>query len=265
MRQHLWGVVLITWVAGSAGCLIEDANSHEFVRRDSPTPDPNIVSVRIIGAVDTWLEAKWADESDASRCPTRAKPHSLILWNKLGSAQRVLGSEVGPDGSIFGHIIAFAGLQLGSQGSVEFWFQPDWRDSSVEQLIEILRYGVPEDATNEHLSVVFDVRRGRLNSAVWDPSMTASASVQARVDDIDEWTTIEAKHFAITWNGCAPEQTERLMLFINGVALPDIELLGDPRLDHWRPGAELWLLDGVMDSIKIWSYAKTDFSDRFSE
>ena len=62
VRQHLWGVALIAWVAGAGGCVIEDANSQEIVRRDSPTPDPNIVSARIIGVVDAWLEAKWADE-----------------------------------------------------------------------------------------------------------------------------------------------------------------------------------------------------------
>ena len=91
-----------------------------------------------------------------------------ILWNKLGSDAEVTGSEIGPDGIIVGDIsylpgmfddgfkpdprtgnpnipdnyISFENLNLGQEGTIEFWFQPDWVNGG--HIRHILAYGKPD-------------------------------------------------------------------------------------------------------------------------
>jgi hypothetical protein len=261
VRRYLIATVLVSSVVGPGCGILEAAPPEEIVGAVVIVDVIDVIDViDMIDMIDAWL-GEWGDRSRAARCP--ASDRSLMLWNKLGSTQQIYASEVGPDGQIVGDSIVFAGLKLGPQGSVEVWYRPDRQPGSVAHTLDILGYGVPEAATHTYLSVVFNHRQRRLEASAFDPDMSASARVQARVLELHAWTTNEPNHIAITWNGCVAEQSERLRVFINGVALANIELLGDPIFADWRPDAQLWL-DGALGNIKVWNYPKTDFSDRFS-
>lgn len=230
----------------------------------------------------------------------------LMLWNKLGSIHEVTHSEIGPDGLVIGDIslfparhgdgfrpshrmlnhnipdsyVAFPGLQLGPQGSIEFWYQPDWEDATIDHEVDILYYGVPEDGHNTHIAMAFNDWQNRLNTGVFDRSTTESVFVQ-EFAPIPGWSTTEPIHLALTWNDEALAATDRLQVFVNGAALPQTTYYGDPRLHNWMPRAVLRLgsrlvsgdwdrhnwegLDGVIDNIKIWNFPKVDFADRFIE
>jgi hypothetical protein len=259
-------------------------------------------------------ESAWGDGPSFPGCASIAKYFTvnldilrgLILWNKLGSIEEVTHSEVGPDGIIVGDIsffpvqhgdgfspdpragdhnipdnyIEFQGLQLGPQGSIEFWYRPTWSDFSIGHVVDILYYGVAEDIFNTHITMHFNNLQNRFNNAAISQGSVANVAVQ-QFAPIPGWSTTMPIHIAFTWNGCAPVVTDRLMVFVNGVALPNTFFFGDPMLDDWLPGAVLRLgsrllsgdwnrhnwegLDGEMDNLKVWNYPKTDFSDRFIE
>lgn len=259
-------------------------------------------------------EGSWAGSDSFPGCKSIAKQFSvnlrdlrgLILWNKLGSSVEVHNSEIGPDGVIIGDIsyfptqhgdgfrpdprlgdhnipnnyVVFEGLELGQKGAIEFWYAPDWSNSAVGHVVDILYYGVAEDVLNNHIIMAFNDWQNRLGNVAIDSGAAANVAVQ-EFAPIPGWSTTQPIHVAFTWDGSASVVTDRLMVFIDGVALPNTFFSGDPQLDDWLANAQLRLgsrlvsgdwnrhnwegLDGEMDNIKIWNFPKTDFSDRFVE
>ncbi|WP_106092256.1 hypothetical protein [Enhygromyxa salina] len=275
------------------------------------------VVLAIHANVQSWTHGHaqaWVNGPSFPGCPSAGNYvhvdlgglRGLLLWNKLGSAREVTHSEVGPDGVIVGDIswfqaqhgdgfrpdprpsnpnypdnyVSFSGLQLGRRGSIEFWYQPDWEDATIGHVVDILSYGIPEDAFNTHLTMAFNDRQNRLNNGALDASTTASVFVH-ELAAIPGWSTTAPIHLALSWDGDAAGPLDRLQVFVNGVALVHTACYGDPRLHDWHPGAVLRLgsrlvsggwerhnwegVDGVIDNIKIWNFPKSDFSDRFIE
>lgn len=230
-----------------------------------------------------------------------ASSSEALLWNKLGSDAEVTNSEIGPNGVIIGALdylpckfdngfkpqprtgdhnlqtncVRYDGLNLGQKGCIEFWFQPDW--VSGGHIRNILYYGKPDQVYQiafqyndwqDLLSLAFNGEGGVQKSIV--PSSTP------------EWSTTEPFHVAIVWDGTVANNADKVRLFLNGVERGFlVASQGNPTFDNWGSGNYLWLAtrhvpgdwdrhnwegtDGVMDNIKIWNYAKTDFEDRFTE
>jgi hypothetical protein len=305
----------ITTLAGAS----QDPDHHDVVidLAAAGLAEAERIMIAAHAEVDSWTEATktaWADGLDASGCPSLtthfslnlAELRGLVLWNKLGSIHEITHSEVGPNGVVVGDIslypaqhgdgfcpnprdgnhniptnyVTFPGLQLGRQGSIEFWYQPEWEDGTIGHIVDILYYGVPDDAYDTHLTMTFNDWQNRLSGGALEPRGTASIFVRAAAP-LPGWSMTAPIHLALTWSGDTPKPADRLQMFVNGVALPDKFYFGDPRLGDWRPEAALRLgsrlvsgdwrrhnwegLDGVIDNIKIWNYPKLDFSDRFTE
>jgi hypothetical protein len=96
------------------------------------------------------------------------------------------------------------------------------------------------------------------------------------------WSTTVPFHVAITWDGTLSSVPNRLQVYVNGTKVGFLVVnAGSPAFANWQPAAVLrlasrfnsgdwdrhnWDADHmVIDNMKIWSYPKTDFSDRFSE
>ena len=193
---------------------------------------------------------------------------SLLLWNKLGSAQEVQNSEVGPNGIIVGDVeyvtcrhgsgmkpkvrsgdhdipdnfIDFSGLDLGNKGCLEFWYLPDWIDGSVGHVVEIFWYGVAEDPLNLYLGTHFNDWQNIMGMSARDSGQTTSVGNNVRPANIPGWSTTEPFHMAFTWDGTDPVITDRLKFFVNGVRIiGTIGHSGEPTLDTWLPTAVLRL------------------------
>ncbi|UCF06592.1 MAG: hypothetical protein JSV33_06075 [bacterium] len=239
------------------------------------------------------------------------KLKGLILWNKLGSEHEVTHSRVGPDGVIVGDIeylpcqhgngfkplertgdrnipdnfIDFYGLNLGQQGCIEFWYHPDWIDSHVGCVVGLFYYGLPS-YWPEYLQVLMtgyndwqDLANFNAYQGLQDSSNQAWLTY--RPSATPGWTTAEPFHMAFMWDGIAPDQQDRVKMFINGNPIGSYHISGDPTFSNWPADAILRLgsrlsggdwnrhhwegSEGIIDNIKIWNYPKTDFSDRFKE
>lgn len=187
------------------------------------------------------------------------------------------------DRNIPDNYIEFHGLDLGRQGCIEFWYHSDWSGWSVEHIVEFFCYGLPEDTDNLYIWMHFNDWQGKLNAVLWEPGRNEWAGMNPHITSIPEWTTAAPVHIAVTWDGTAPDVADRLHFYIDGSEIPDTYFYyrGDPTFEDWSSEAVFglgsrifsgnwdshrWEGDsGVFDNIKIWSYPKTDFSDRFTE
>jgi hypothetical protein len=186
------------------------------------------------------------------------------------------------DHNIPDNFIDFPGLNLGPRGCIEFWYHPDWSDWSVGHCVEPLYYGIIENSQNLYLQIQYNDWQGFLGVGGRDPNNVESVAKDHIPGAIPGWSTVQPFHVALVWDGTQPAAMNRIRFFINGSeATPARYFLGNPHFVGWLPNAVLRMgsrtysgdwnrhnwegSEGIIDNLKIWSYPKTDFSDRFTE
>jgi len=161
------------------------------------------------------------------------------------------------------------------------WYQPDWRDWSVGHVIDLISYGVPEDSSSLVQGMQFNDWQNLVTVWVRDDNTPGASGAGEHYDPSTDsrWSTTVPIHLAYTWDASAGKEVS---LYINGQPAggdqftesnpdflwPFIETRylyvgsrmtsGDWDRHNWEP-----TVDGVIDNLKVWDYAKTDFSDRF--
>ena len=154
----------------------------------------------------------------------------------------------------------------------------DW---GVGHVIDLIQYGVPENPGSVVQALQFNDWQDR--GSVWarDDSSNSEAAVEYYYPSSDpQWSTAAPIHLAYTWDASADK---KVTFYINGLpsgsgyvdANPDFlwpfvetrylyvgsrMYSGDWYRHNWEPN-----VDGIIDNIKVWDYAKTDFSDRFKD
>jgi hypothetical protein len=260
------------------------------------------------------------------------KPKGLIFWNKLGSIDEILNSEVGPgiqltsykvkdweqakivegkfgNGLFVNHDIKegwkndggnfFAidnqstGLDL-EKGCIEFWFifkydcsthNHAYFLSSADILTD--HFNLSTKTSNIGMYAVWNgwdygsygkrYMFGFSNSYGYNERLvTENYSVAPGGDH--EFKTDQLVHFGYVWDKEGIDGTsETLRLYIDGVLIiaQAAKLTKTDNMQKFmyigsRPNRDRWdhhynAVKGVIDNLKIWNYAKTDFSDRFKE
>ena len=176
--------------------------------------------------------------------------------------------------------VRYDGLNLGQKGCIEFWFQPDWV-SGYGHIRHILNFAKPDGTP----LIIFHYNDWQnllsLDFYFWVGDSIDFVSRSIVPSSTPEWTTTEPFHVAIVWDGTAANNADKVKMFLNGVERGSLSSRGSPTFANWGSGNYLRLAtrwvpgdwnrhnwegsDGVMDNIKIWNYAKTDFEDRFIE
>lgn len=213
----------------------------------------------------------------------------LVYWNRLGSPEEIRNSEVGPDGSIVGEPIfldvMFGGgarttvasgplgsridlfpdglLQNADQGTIEFWFCPNFGSSDGN-----IRHTLNSSADPDGLGIA-TYWRGWEHLHRSELKFQGETVIQVDVPGSQiPFSAGDVIHHAVVWdlNGI-DGSSDTIQVFWNG------EKVGSAQ-QTWAPGR--WLcrhlvgLTGYdhgswIDNFKVWNYAKTDFSDRFQE
>lgn len=230
-------------------------------------------------------------------------PGLPILWNKLGSMYELENSEVGPNFDYIQGIKEFAPVKYGNgvevnyangngicvlspvtlgcmkAGTIEFWYlsnteEPD-REAMYLPLISDPTYnkvrisvGLYHDSGyvgNYGLS--FHISdNGNLHRIQTGESGNANIT----------FSTNEPTHLAFVWDWDGIEGTaDTMRVYRDGQLL----LSGQDTFNSWDDDVTNYIIramgdsrstwntapNGKMDNLKIWNYAKTDFSDRFTE
>ncbi|WP_157198596.1 LamG-like jellyroll fold domain-containing protein [Mariniradius saccharolyticus] len=229
----------------------------------------------------------------------------LILWNKLGSFEEITNSEFGPDlfpgsGMLFEIGKYGNGLfvpQYDGQREVhspfsprnviplgafciEFWYKrtvEDWEGYSfISGAYEDNGIGIVDFTGHSGYvgswQLFFTINN---NSGDWVSRHKIDLGNQQNYSEFfpkDEWIHLAISHDANWTVG------QRMKMFRNGIEVigfnmefdnGDMAHVGQFGEGGFRIGNfvawDTWGAGGVIDNIKVWNYAKTDFSDRDTE
>jgi YVTN family beta-propeller protein len=228
----------------------------------------------------------------------------LVLWNKLGSEDEVLHSAYGPGFGTrpgvlfvpgrFGGALATEGGENGdggyltmspdlfypadrTRGTVEGWIQKRIQRFIAYQTPLVGIFGAqPYDDLSSNLTII----------AYWSDGVTGGGGLHFQVRDKDNvirpandvaWDQVpmyQWVHVAFVWDvGGIGGTQDRLRIYRDGVLVAAnqddfatvrqdsriVKILGHHAYSRFgQPTAYL-------DNLKVWNYAKTDFSDRFIE
>jgi len=229
----------------------------------------------------------------------------LVLWNRLGSESDVKNSRVGPGGKLnagrfvegrFGKGVELnmreqfgvtfpMEVVLADAGCIEFWAKLVGFPVNITQGYHpsLIRSDTPEGGG---FHVFFAPNNGaaggglcinsRLGWVGTGPFGSWSYATALKSTKPDDW-----HHYAVVWNGVGnipnvTDTTRKIGVFVDGqlntttrMNITDEQLFvpgNAPRFGFIGyptdaiPGASI-----VFDNLKIWNYAKTDFSDRTKE
>ena len=232
----------------------------------------------------------------------RAYGNGLVLWNKLGSVEEVEHSEYGPDGlMLLGDFLndgkhgGCLNLDLFDAGGVKF---PNEIVNPSEGCIELwVRFaGIPTNLVNgacPYLFLVsgagyqmgFNANDGAGNGGVCGNISTyytgsgayGGYSYDALLGGVGEG--VKWHHYALVWKDAGiagiSDGTKKLAVYVDGVmrstrwskkswALPSYPPIDNGVFEFlWEQ--TLAMGEGHFDNIKVWDYAKTNFSDRLTE
>lgn len=225
----------------------------------------------------------------------------LVLWNKLDSKYTVLNSEVGPDGEISGDDWDFESAQhgfgyvrksasgnyiqfpaslihnLNFRGSIELWINPKVSAPVPFQFGFFALVGQPASGPTA------PANRGNVY-LYWGDTVTGTglyggvrfddALAETPSEPVQFTATVgEPFHTAISWDIDGIDGTsDTVRVYRNGTVVGSTSTAWNPNgtvlEDLFRLGQspDAGGFDKfISDNIKVWDFAKTDFSDRFNE
>jgi len=226
-----------------------------------------------------------------------------VVANRLGSLSQVNNSVIGVNGAIDGTVTYSSvkfdnGADTGTvrnnrvvfletsgtllpntdQYTVEYWCQPTWActDSVAQDGVQHLLWGLHTDTSDstdwEHINI-FN------GSSYWYSKTPSGTELNPRLDTISGLTWTASEIFHIAWvvdkNGIGGG-SDTLRVYKNGTSIFNYTgsrttgasstiksfVLGS--YDNFTAGASAGAKT-VFDNVRLYDYAKTDFSDRFNE
>lgn len=229
-----------------------------------------------------------------------AAPSGLVLWNKLGSEAEILNSEFGANGTIVGTAYAFEPAQHGNgyvrkaiwanyvmfpasvldnlreRGAIELWVNPKVPNPQPYS------YGI-YGLIGGPYGFGWGVPDGCNVCLYWGDGVTGRGfSGEIRFDSQNASTPPEPAQFvatpfipvhaAIVWDITGIDGTsDTIRVYRDGQIVGATSAVWNPAGADKRDILTGYGPDGrgydkfIVDNLKIWDYAKTDFSDRFLE
>lgn len=207
----------------------------------------------------------------------------LTFWSKLSSSADIVVPQVGPAAWTMGPVdwravrfgngfwskansncrlfISTDGVLDDAQGTIEFWFRPEYSWSYLEKVTD--KYLLDTSPGGGMIELFFDCATRQVRFR-----MNGSDSYAVRWDPT--WIADQVLHVAIVWD-CTGTQIgggRTMALYVNGVQRETAA-----ETTTWTPAAfgatlslgehELFDAEATFENIRIYTYCKTDFSDRY--
>jgi hypothetical protein len=285
------GAAMPTWMADPVTITLV-ANVNAQLTLTMRRPGRATIDVGFQGGADAG--ASDAPVGDASGGPT-----GLMLWNTLGSAEEITHSLVGPNGAVSGgsfvpgrfgnayaadhtqHMLAVFSREVitTSSGAIELWAKllsnpPDLAWGSNPAFIQAddgFRSWVLQLNGNDGTGagglcgMVSRFEAGTGLYGTWSYEQVLGAGAVA------DW-----HHYALVWNQAGipgvGDGSRKVAVFLDGVLNSAHWTDNPPASFGPLTSGSLGLINyqgntgsAAVDNIKVWNYAKTDFSGRFIE
>jgi len=227
------------------------------------------------------LEPEPNDNGDDNGNP----PAVPVLWNKLGSDAQVQNSEVGSNGNISGSVeygtVKFGNgtkpsagdgriyfpsaiLQSNNAGCIEFWLNPSL--AKTNYITSFYYFDTYDTNTARGFQSQVDWINDAVNFKIYHQPGT---TIVIKENTPYMWNAGELVHIAYVYDKNGIDATsDTARIYINGVSAcqttSPLNTLGSGPiyLNNHRPGRDDLSSPDYIDNIKIWDFAKTDFSDR---
>ena len=218
-------------------------------------------------------------------------PKGLILWNKLGSSSEISNSVFGPNGIISSNIeygsakfgdgfrpteVASSGdgrvsfpsslISSLSAGCIEFWIKTGTNRPCGRNYFLVDAY---DEVTLEGFQCPYEYTANVLQLWILSNPPPHSAVIE---NSPYNWVPGELVHLAFVFKkGGIDGGPDTGRLYVNGSLAGSTNTaitandIGTIYVGNHRPGRTDMYSTDYIDNIKIWNYAKTDFSDRFVE
>ncbi len=219
----------------------------------------------------------------------------LILWNKLGSDDEVTSSEIGEDGTLVGTSWNYETAQHGNgyvrtstdsyvkfpksvlqnlrnEGTLELWVNPKVTNPVPYSYGAFMIVGYSINCTNAHVYIRWGDGTTGLGIK---GGVNFDGTVVSTPDESEQFVaTIGTPfHLAVVWNVLGIEGSDQTVrVYRDGVQIGSSTTIWNAEAttdyDNFYLGTGP---DGngydkyIVDNIKVWDSAKTDFSDRFTE
>ena len=189
------------------------------------------------------------------------------------------------DRDIPDNYVEFDGLDLGHRGCLEFWYKPDFKDPSIGFIVDQFSYGIAAPVDFElFMGMGYNDWADLWGMTSTDVDNQSGITIRTVPSALPAWSTEVPFHIAASWDALEPDIADRIKIYINGdliTYLPHQAMGGDHKFENWTTDAVLRLASRIkygdwdrhrwdahvatIDNIKIWSYPKSDFSDRIIE
>lgn len=217
--------------------------------------------------------------------------NQLILWNKLGSVMEVSNSAIGSDGSLLG-TPSFPAAQHGNglynssidtravfpetvldglrEGCVEFWIKAD----VSRNLLPSGSYYLDSYDSTKNSGIQVLITAGGTQVIGYILQQNNNTITVTDVSNKVNWNAGDKIHIACVFDADGINGTgNTFALYINGTlvnATPGVIQNNQVRsglvyVNNHRVGRNDLSSKDTIDNLKVWNYAKTDFSDRFTE
>lgn len=224
----------------------------------------------------------------------------LKLWNELDSDEIVCDSAVGPDGVIQGSLeyspakfssgvtnanadsyISFDNSVFNTRrGAIEFWFKTDFdvvdgcARGGGQQKWWITQSGYTQTGDYSYFFIFFDDEEfsGRMGIGLTGrDNQGVLIYPYLDPDNHFDWNANELHHFAVSYDKSGIDKGKTFIVCLDGVEIANsnedwgVYNKGTAPIIVNNNIAQMTSSHSTIDNIKIWSFAKTDFSDRLYE
>jgi len=227
----------------------------------------------------------------------------LVLWNKLDSTANVTNSEFGLDGTYSAGSLV-SGRHMGAiemqhdeisgvtfpyqavsknRGTIEVWIKLVGRANGDGVGTDLYLFRVYDSGSGNCYFLMFNNNDGLGGSGICGSAgdryevatsyFTTGHTYGSLLGDATDW-----HHYALVWDedGIPGLGGEKAAIYLDGVKHNGrYTIHGDSTFEDWTGSTDPLYLHGpvdqygsgsmIMDNLKVYDHAKTDFSDRFTE
>lgn len=247
-----------------------------------------------------FLEATFSDHlfkprsSSVSSGTSSTAPDQLMLWTKLDTAADVTNPQVGPQGSFlnpvftsgeYGSAFLITNYQSNSaafpsscispyQGTIECWFHLN-NVANNQTMADSYPIAALEDGAVTY-GIYLTLNDGKGGYGICGDAGMNGSFAYGKYSQLNTYAQILGDanawhHIAVSWSSAGILGTN-ILVFLDGVIMP-CGYYRAPQFIAISSGKKL-KLGGftsklkkplVIDNLKIWNFAKTNFGDRFQE
>lgn len=240
---------------------------------DPPQPTPNLAPLLLFNHLGSLTEIANSVTGNNGAAVGSLLFKPCALGNGVAPAPRT------GDHNLINNYVKFSKVRLLNKGSLEFWYTPSWTSGTIGHVVDVACFSVPKvGGLPAGMAINYNDWQDRFCVTIYDSSRSNYICRKFIPSSLNSWVVGKPLHFAVSWDYAAPLDDNKLVIYVNGLKQGSIESIngntstaikemnatgtlmlgsrdtnGDWDRHNWEG------MDGIMDELKAWNYAKSDY------